>query len=375
MKRIAATFGLALFLCGCGSFDQDFRSQQRAWNDARTQVPQAPAATLWRNPEVVARANPSDGSTSGGSSISRVSASTTSTAVLASATPNGSSRQFDRNLSAFPPAPPEANAEPIPDRPPEPPADRIPDRLPDLPVVEDSEVNARAPAEEEETSPTVSEPRPLTAPASGPVVRLVNKKRITLNYEVKEVGPSGLAGVDLWYTRDTKTWNRHDAGPEAPSPYVIDVQEEGLYGFTLLARNGVGLAKEPPHSGDLPQVWVEVDLTKPVVQLNDVRVRCGDKVPSLHVVWKAADKNLGSQPIAIAVAEKEDGPWQTIAGNIENTGRHDLPLRPDLPSRFFVRLEAKDLAGNVGVAKTQTPVQVDLSKPVVSILDVEATGK
>jgi hypothetical protein len=361
MRLTAATFGLAALVCGCIPFeryDQDYMSQQRAWNDARTQTPMVASVTPSRGQELVARANPPDSSTPG-SPITRVSASTTSTAAMASASSNTLFPQYDRRLSALPPAQPEPVA----------------DKLPDLPTVEPAEVKMLKPAEEETVTATAPEPHPITAPVSGPVVRLVNKTRITLNYEVKEVGPSGLAGVDLWYTRDTKTWHKHEAGADAPSPYVIEVQEEGLYGFTLLARNGVGLGKEPPRSGDLPQVWVEVDLTKPIVQLNDVQVRVNDKSPILHLAWKAGDKNLGGQPITIAIAEKENGPWQTIAENLENTGHTEVPLRPGLPPRFFVRLEAKDLAGNVGVARTQSPVQLDLSRPVVSILDVEASGK
>jgi hypothetical protein len=206
---------------------------------------------------------------------------------------------------------------------------------------------------------------------SGPVVRIVNKKRITLNYEVHDVGPSGVSGVELWYTRDSKDWKKHDGPPEKKPPYIIEVQEEGLYGFTLLAKNGIGLSKDPPKSGDQPQVWVEVDLTKPAVALGEVKAGYENKVPSLTVQWKASDKNLGGQPIALAYAEKEDGPWQPIATGLENSGRYVWPLRPGLPPRIFVRIEAKDLAGNLGAAKTPSPVQVDLSQPVVQVLDVE----
>jgi hypothetical protein len=37
---------------------------------------------------------------------------------------------------------------------------------------------------------------------------------------------------------------------------------------------------------------------------------------------------------------------------------------------MYVRVEAKDLAGNVGIAQTPTPVQVDLARPTVQIVDV-----
>jgi hypothetical protein len=43
-----------------------------------------------------------------------------------------------------------------------------------------------------------------------------------------------------------------------------------------------------------------------------------------------------------------------------------------LPARFFVRVEAKDLAGNVGMAQSSAPVTIDMARPSVNILDVEA---
>src|SRR5262249_25134676 len=49
--------------------------------------------------------------------------------------------------------------------------------------------------------PTVGAAAPADAktarhmPAGAPLFRLVNTKRITLNFEVKDVGPSGLSGV------------------------------------------------------------------------------------------------------------------------------------------------------------------------------------
>jgi hypothetical protein len=38
---------------------------------------------------------------------------------------------------------------------------------------------------------------------------------------------------------------------------------------------------------------------------------------------------------------------------------------------MYVRVEAKDLAGNVGMAQTPTPVHVDLARPTVQIVDVK----
>jgi hypothetical protein len=247
----------------------------------------------------------------------------------------------------------------------------------DGPSLEVSDARADKPKELHLDGP---EPGPVTSHSvapekpkngAGPVVRLVNQREITLNYKVDGVGPTGVSAVELWYTRDGKSWKRDETGTETKPPYIIAVQEEGLYGFTLLAKNGIGLSNDPPKPGDAPQVWVEVDLTKPAVTLNDVKAGVDAKGPVLNIGWKAHDKNMINQPITIAYAEKENGPWQPIATHVDNTGKFAWPIRAGLPGKIFVRVEARDLAGNVGSAKTAAPVQIDLMRPVVQIMDVE----
>jgi hypothetical protein len=209
---------------------------------------------------------------------------------------------------------------------------------------------------------------------ASPAVRMVNSKRITINYEVKDVGPSGISGIELWFTQDGKTWKKRDVSSSAKPPYVVEVNEEGLYGFTLLARNGIGLAKEAPQPGDAPMIWVEVDLTNPVVQLTGVNANCVKKTQNVIIHWRATDKNFGPRPITLSYATKEEGPWQTIAAHVPNTGRYVWPLPADAPVRFYVRVEAADVVGNVGMAQTPKPVLMDRSQPTVSILNVEPTA-
>ncbi|HZY85041.1 MAG TPA: hypothetical protein VFE78_09440, partial [Gemmataceae bacterium] len=207
-----------------------------------------------------------------------------------------------------------------------------------------------------------------------PLMRMVNSKRVTLNFKVEDVGPSGLSGVELWYTQDCKDWKKHDAPPQAHS-YVIEVDEEGMYGFTLLAKSGLGLGKEPPAPGDLPQVWVMVDLSKPVVTLGEITPNVNGKTGSVAIRWTAQDKNLGSTPVGLYYAEKDGGPWQPIATGLENSGRYVWQVPASAPASFFVRVDATDLAGNMGRAQTAKPVLLDTSRPTVSILDVESAVK
>ena len=206
-----------------------------------------------------------------------------------------------------------------------------------------------------------------------PARALVNTKRITLNFEVKDVGSSGLASVELWYTQDGRTWQKHQA-PTKAKAYVVEVDDEGMYGFTLLARSGIGLAKEPPAPGDQPQVWVIVDLTKPDVHLTEVQPSLNSKQQQVSIKWKASDKNLSRQPITLYYAANEQGPWMMMASNLENTGCYNWPVPIDAPAKFLVRAEAVDLAGNVGRDQLTTPVLLDIKVPSVSIVNVEANS-
>jgi hypothetical protein len=204
-----------------------------------------------------------------------------------------------------------------------------------------------------------------------PVHRLVNTRRIALGYEVKNVGPSGVSNVEVWSTRDGRTWKKYESVPQGRSPLTVEVPEEGLYGFTLVARNGAGSGKRPPRAGDVPQVSVEVDLTRPAVRLLGAEPEVGADDRRLVVSWRASDRNLGPRPITLAYAEQAEGPWEPIAAGLENTGRYAWKLPAGAPPRFLLRVEATDLAGNVGVAQTPAPILMDQSQPEVSIRTVE----
>jgi hypothetical protein len=203
----------------------------------------------------------------------------------------------------------------------------------------------------------------------GPPVSLVNSKRIQFNYQIKDVGPSGVSKVEVWCTHNGKPWKK--IATTAPGePVVVEVPEEGRYGFTMVARNGAGEGKAPPKGTDRAQALVEVDLTKPVVQLLGAQPDAETK--TLTIQWKASDKNLGPQPIALLWAKEAGGPWLPIVTSQENTGRYVWKLPAGLPASFLLRVEATDMAGNVAIAQTEKPIVADLSQPSVFILNVEA---
>jgi hypothetical protein len=225
------------------------------------------------------------------------------------------------------------------------------------------------------TTPVDPDPNRFTE-RTGPPMRWVNSKRISLNYKIEKEGPSGISKVELWVTRDLREgrkWAKLTEETNPKPPFVFDVQDETVYGFTLVVKNGVGLGEAPPRDGDPPQVWVEVDLTKPNVNWVATEVGQGPDTGSLTITWQAVDKNLGREPITLSYAEDVNGTWVKIPGgeSIENSGRFVWRKGPGAPHKFFVRVEATDKAGNVGSAVTVKPTLFDLAQPKSVILGVE----
>src|SRR5262249_51772059 len=95
-------------------------------------------------------------------------------------------------------------------------------------------------------------------PSASPVapeaaVTRARNKHLQFSYDFKDVGPSGVAGVEVFYTRDGSAWQKVPALMRE-NPCSVDVEEEGLYGFTLVAKTGFGGGKDGPQPGDQPQM-------------------------------------------------------------------------------------------------------------------------
>ncbi len=228
-------------------------------------------------------------------------------------------------------------------------------------------------------TPGAFQPAPGAAPAGGPAaapagkVAHVRSLAFQLNYEIDNVGPSQVKEVEIWYTRDTRLWQKYPEPAKAKGPYPVRVQEQGTYGFTLIPRSGVGLAARPPNPGDPPQIWIEVDLTPPRVTVHQAVVSAD--TGKLTVQWSANDRWLRAQgPITILYAEKRDGQWLTLPGaeRLENSGTYTVDTAA-LPFQIFVKVSATDEAGNVGSDVYRDAVKIDLKVPQVRSINVSVT--
>ncbi|MCS7016692.1 MAG: hypothetical protein NZM42_11320 [Gemmatales bacterium] len=223
-------------------------------------------------------------------------------------------------------------------------------------------------------SPAPQESQASGGTLGGVPMRIVNSSEVSLAYSLEDVGPSGIACVELWMTRDGKVWTKLGEDDDRISPIIARLPGEGLYGLALAVRNGVGNGQPPPRAGEPPQLWLEVDLTPPRVQILGCEPSRGGENGILTVTWSASDKNLAARPISLYYATRPEGPWTTIATELENTGRFVWRIPTGTPYQFYLRIEAVDRAGNVGTAETSKPIIVDLSVPRGRLLGVEGRG-
>ena len=151
---------------------------------------------------------------------------------------------------------PEPQPEPV-RRPPQPAP--VPNRQPQPPV-DVSETPPAAPAMAEDVArPPVTPPQPADADYGneGPATLMVNNRIFELEYQVDDVGPSGISAVDLFVTEDNgKQWFRYGNDSDRRSPFSVDTMAEGTFGFAVRVRNGVGVADIPPQPGTEPEIKI-----------------------------------------------------------------------------------------------------------------------
>jgi hypothetical protein len=203
--------------------------------------------------------------------------------------------------------------------------------------------------------------------------RMVNARSFDLEYEVDSVGTSGIAKVELWGTRDGgRTWSSFGVDSDNRSPVRVNVGGEGIYGFRIVVQSGSGLGGLPPRNGDLPEIWVGVDLTRPVAKITSAAIQ--PDTGELRVRWEASDELPDQRPISLSFSDHPNGPWTPIASGLENTGSYAWRLDNRAPDKIYLRLEARDEAGNVGVFVTTEPVLLDRQRPQGRIRGIRPVG-
>ncbi|NOY41705.1 MAG: hypothetical protein GXP26_07715 [Planctomycetes bacterium] len=201
--------------------------------------------------------------------------------------------------------------------------------------------------------------------------RTVNSRTFDVEYDLQSVGPWGVSKVELWGTHDNgRTWQSYGADPDNRSPARVTVDGAGVYGFRILVDGANGLRAAPPRSGDQPELVVAVDLQPPSAEILSAQLGQGNLAGHLQITWRATDSNLEPRPIGLFYSAYPNGPWSTIAAGLENTGSYTWRLERHVPSQFFVRMETRDMAGNVATYQLPNPVALARPQPTGRLRNV-----
>jgi hypothetical protein len=221
---------------------------------------------------------------------------------------------------------------------------------------------------------------------------------------VEGTGASGVSRAELWVTRDDgKTWLRWAISDKVDGKFPVNLEKienrtnplvEGMYGFKIVLASGAGLTKGAPLSGEIPEIRVDVDTTPPVLKLFEPLPDPNQR-HTMILKWHAADRNLAAEPITIEWSKNADGPWTSVAADttndelittssvipiaqakrMANTGSYAWKLPANFPhDKIYLRICARDTAGNIAEVKTPEAVLIDQSRPNARIIGIVGTS-
>jgi hypothetical protein len=151
----------------------------------------------------------------------------------------------------------------------------------------------------------------------------------------------------------------------------------------LVIESESGMRTLPPNTGTIPDVVVDVDLTPPVVRLLGIQPSAAAN--KVRIEWQTTDKHPKKEGTKLEYST--DGrTWQRIEGFDEAkatrtvkvnsdlvmvTQHYDWTIPQGLPHQLMLRVTARDMAGNSGVAELPQKVSLDLVVPEGKIVNVQ----
>ena len=207
-------------------------------------------------------------------------------------------------------------------------------------------------------------------------LQMISSKRFRLDYAINAIDPSGVAKVDLWMTRDNgREWTLWGSDPDSVSPFPVQVNDEGRYGFRVVIHSKDGLTGQGPSRGDPPDMYVHVDSQPPLAKITSVPYGRGNEAGRLVINWAVSDPFISLRPIRLSYSRGPTGPWTVIEDGLRNVGRFVWKVEPNVPERIFLKIEATDQAGNVGVHQLSQSIDISGLVPRGTIRGVVPVGR
>jgi hypothetical protein len=205
-----------------------------------------------------------------------------------------------------------------------------------------------------------------------PKLRYINQPRVAVAFEVTNRGPSGVSASELWATRENQTWRCIARKDGDASPIIARFTEEGVYHLKMVFVAGSGRSSGVPSAGDEPEEWVILDTTLPQASLLGVKA-VPNKAGWISIRWQASDTHLEERPIKLEWSA-DNQRWQSIRDWMTNDGTVAWQPPEGTPPEVYLRLTARDKAGNEAESRTPKPVNIDMVVPmgkVTGVVDFE----
>lgn len=191
-----------------------------------------------------------------------------------------------------------------------------------------------------------------------------SSKSFELDYAIVNDPGSPIASIELWGTLDQgKTWERWGVDADRESPFDIEVDTEGLFGFRMVIVGSNGLASRRPLPGDSADAWIHVDTSVPRARILSALAGKGSDAGALVIEYQAIDDHFIDRPISLYYSETMQGPWIPITQGAKNQGKFAWAGESHIPEKVFLKLQATDAAGNVGEHVLDLPVDVQSAAP------------
>ena len=204
---------------------------------------------------------------------------------------------------------------------------------------------------------SVSEPQPRQTIASGsdrlpalPTGAKIHQTRLAkfkLNYNLSNA-TGNVTEIQLWATEDGgKSWAQWGVDTDKQSPLEVEMQRDGLYGFRTVVITDSADGNAQPLPDSPADLWLQVDTTYPVLTPGSITHSKDAGIPEVLIRWEASDENFGSRPIRLHYQRTGETTWHEISLAVPNTGIYRWNLEPGSPTRWRIKVEAVDNAGNV----------------------------
>jgi hypothetical protein len=188
-------------------------------------------------------------------------------------------------------------------------------------------------------------------------IRDTNSRRFELDYVVETAVDVGLARVALWYTKDQgHSWTLYGEDTDQVSPFLVEMNEDGVFGFKIVAEAQHGVTSGAPKAGVPADIWIRIDATPPTGRISTARFGRGESLGALQIFWESHDDLPATGPVTLLYGETAQGPWRVIADGLQPQGQYDWRVGANVPAEIYLRLEVRDQAGNITSDTLRDPI-------------------